>query len=161
MPLNDILFVSGPVFSPNGAEKWVVAAAATAIYPGDPVIMTLGATSVTVMATNSPVVTTASVVGIATTTSTQTSTAAGEVYVQRVLPGQVWSIKQNSTAAWDTQAEYTALVGHRVLIDLTGGSYTILASDSAANGCVVLYKDVNMEKNRTYFSFRSGCSIFA
>lgn len=161
MAVNDILFVSGPTFGPNGAEKWNVAIGATAIYSGDPVIMTLGATSVTVMATNSPVVTTASVVGIATTASTQTASADGSVYVQRILPGQVWAIKPKVAASWDTQAEYDALIGHRVLIDLTAGSYTILAADSAANGCVILASDIKTNNGKVYFSFRSGVSIFA
>lgn len=162
MALNDILLVDGPTYGPNGAIKYAVAANATAIYPGDPVICSaLGGTSVTVMATNSPVVTTASVVGIATTSGTQTASAAGTVFVQPILPGQIWSIAPKVAATWDTQAEYDALVGNRVLIDLTSGKYTLLAADSAANGCVVLTKNVAIDKNKIYFTFRNGVNYLA
>jgi hypothetical protein len=60
-----------------------------------------------------------------------------------------------------TQSEYDALVGKRVLIDLTTGSYTILATDSANNGCVVQPLDISKQPGKVAFSFRDGCNYLA
>ena len=159
--VNDILFVNEAEFGPNGSLSQIVAAGATAINVGEPVMITLGATSVAVMTTNKPVVGTDYLVGIAVSTSTQTASAAGVVKVQPIFPGQVWSIAPKVAATWDTQAEYNALVNHRVLIDLTAGVYTLLAADSANNGCVVMPKDVTSDTNEMYFTFRAGVSFLA
>lgn len=141
-----------------GAQPYNVAASATLINAGEPVEMNaLGDTVVLPMATNSPVVGTDFAVGIATTTSTNTAGAAGTVSVAPVDPLDVWLIKPKVAATWDTQAEYDALVGKRVLIDLTAGSYTILASDSANNGCVIMPLDISRYPGQVAFSFRAGC----
>lgn len=60
-----------------------------------------------------------------------------------------------------TQAEYDALVGARVLIDLTAGSYTLLASDSANNGCVVEPLDISLFPGKVAFSIRAGANYLA
>lgn len=157
----DIAQVSAGTFGPNGAVQYNVAASATLIYPGEPVVNALGGVAVTPMATNKPVVATDYLAGIATTTSTNTAGAAGKVYVQPLLPGQIWSIEPNSAAAYDTQAEYDALVGKRVLIDLTSGKYTLLAADGATSGCVILAKNINVDKGKIYFTFRNGVSYLS
>ena len=157
----DIAQVGAPVFGPAGAIQYNVAASATLIYPGEPVLNALGGVAVTPMATNKPVVATDYLVGIATTTSTNTAGAAGKVYVQPILPGQIWSIDPNSAAAWDTQSEYDALVGKRVLMDLTSGKYTILATDGATYGCVILAKNVKQDPGKVYFTFRAGVSTLS
>jgi hypothetical protein len=161
MAVNDILLVGSPTFGPSGAVKYNVGLGATAIYCGDPVIKTLGGTNVTVMTDDMPNVGTDYVVGIATSKSTQTASADGYVYVERLVPGQIWSIAPKVAATWDTQAEYDALVGKRVLIDLTSGVYTLLAADNSAYGCIVMAKDVNIDKNKIYFCFRNACSNLA
>jgi len=161
MAVNDITQVGAATFGPNGAVQYNVAASATLINPGEPVTCALGAVAVTPMTTNKPVVATDFLAGVATTTSTNTAGAAGKVFVQALLPGQIWSILPNSAAAFDTQAEYDALVGKRVLIDLTAGKYTILATDGATSGCVILAKDIKVDGAHIYFTFRNGVSYLS
>lgn len=159
--VNDITMVGNSVFGPNGAVQYNVAASATLIYPGEPVVNALGGVAVTPMATDKPVVATDYLCGIATTTSTNTAAAAGKVYVQQILPGQVLAIAPNDATDWDTQAKYDALVGKRVLLDLTAGKYTILATDGATSGCVILAKDINVDPGKIYFTFRNGVSYLS
>jgi hypothetical protein len=110
------------------------------------------------MATNKPVVATDYVEGIATSQSTNTASVAGEVYVMPLTPGTIYKMKPKVAATFDTQAEYDALIGARVLIDLTTGAYTILAADGATSGCVIEYIDVAKNPGYVAFSFRNGCS---
>lgn len=56
-------------------------------------------------------------------------------------------------ATYNTQAKVNALVGARVLLDLTGGVYTILAADGAGNGCVLEYIDVSRYPGMVAFSW--------
>jgi hypothetical protein len=157
----DIEQVNAPAFGPNGAIQYNVAASATLIYPGEPAVNALGGVAVTPMATNKPVVATDYLCGIATTTSTNTAGAAGKVFVQPLIPGQVWMINPNSAAAYDTQSEYDAIVGKRVLIDLTAGKYTLLAADAATSGCIVLAKNVKENPGKIYFTFRNGVNYLS
>lgn len=146
----------------TGALRFNVAAgAAASINPGEPVDRALGAGVVTAMATNKPVVATDYLAGISTSVSTDTVAAAGYVMVQPLLPGQVWLIAPKVAATFDTQAEYNALIGKRVLIDLTAGVYTILAADGATSGCVIEYLDVSKHPGKVAFSFRAGVSALA
>ena len=155
----DILVHKAGPFGEIGAKKCLVAASATLIYPGYPVTHTLGAATCAGMATNKPdasSTTTELLDGIAMTTSTNTSTAAGEVWVQPILPGVIYKMKPAVAATWDTQAEYDALVGARVLMDLSSGVYTILAADSANNGLVVEWIDVARNPGYVAFSVRAA-----
>ena len=115
------------------------------------------------MATNKPVVATDYLEGIATTTSTNDVSTAGEVWVQPIMPGTIYKIKPKVAATFDTQAEYDALVGDRVLLDLdaTSGDFTILAADGSTYGCVIEWIDVARNPGYVAFSFRSGCSDIA
>ena len=158
MATGDIRVLDAGAFGQQGSKVCNVAASATLIYPGEPVIRDVGGIVVYPMATNSPVVSSDYVAGIATTTSTNTSVSAGTVGVMPLVPGVIYGIKPNSAAAWDTQAEYDALVGKRVLIDLTTLKYTILASDSANNGCVVEALDIKRTPNTVAFSIRRAAT---
>lgn len=158
MAIGDIIALDEAQFGRIGSRKWAVAASSTTIKPGEPVVRALGGAVVTPMATNKPVVGTDYVVGIAASTSTNTASAAGTVEVVPLQSGQVYLISPNSAAAWDTQAEYDALVGDRVLIDLTSTSYTILASDSATYGCVIMPLDISKYPGKVAFSFRNDVS---
>lgn len=145
--------------STSGGVKHVVAAgAAASINAGEPVLKALGDVGVTKMVTNKPVVATDFVAGIALTTSTDTASADGEVMVQPLLPGQIWLIRPKVAATFDTQSEYNALVGDRVLIDVTAGASTILAADGATSGCVIEWLDVSKHPGWVAISFRNGCS---
>lgn len=136
----------------------VAAGAAASINPGEPVAKALGAAVVSAMATNKPVVATDYLAGISSSTSTDTVAAAGKVNVIRLEPGQTWLIKPKVAASFDTQSEYDALIGDRVLIDLTSGSYTLLAADGATYGCVIEPLDIAEHPGKVAISFRNGVS---
>lgn len=145
--------------SMGGAIKYKVTAnsvgssgSVSRINPGEPVTKVAGAAGVLAAATNAPT-TTLRIVGVASSTSTETASVDGTVDVIPATPGQLWLITPNSTTAWDTQAEYNALVGARVLIDNTTGTYTILATDSASNGCIVEYLDITRYPGKVAFSW--------
>ncbi len=156
MAIGDITFLQQDTSVGIGARLFNVAASATLINAGEPVATTAGGVAVTPAATNTPVVGTDYYVGIAATTSTNTASAAGTVNVYPLIPGVVYLIKPAVAATWDTQTEYDALVGKRVLIDLTTGSYTLLASDSALNGCVVMAMNVLEHPGRVAFGIKDS-----
>jgi hypothetical protein len=155
MALGDITLFGDQAQGLAGARKFkVVSGTSASINAGEPVVTTLGAAYVAAMATNKPVSGTDYVVGIAATTSTETTTAHGYVDVYQVDPNQVWLIKPNVAATFDTQSEYDALVGDRVVLDLTSSSWTILAADGATYGCVIMPLDVVKHPGKVAFSFR-------
>jgi len=137
-------------------QVYNVAAGATTIYAGEPVARALGGITVTALATNKPVVATDYMVGIATAKSTQTASAAGTVTVAPLRTNVIYLAAPLTAATWDTQAEYDALVGKRVLFDLTAGSYTITATDGATNGLVVAPLDISKFPGKVAFYIRSA-----
>jgi len=161
MAVGDITFAVPNLASHVGARKANVAAGATAINPGEPLTQALGGTTVTAMATNLPVVGTNFLAGIATSASTQTASVAGTVDYLPLTPGQIYMISPKVAATWDTQAEYDALVGKSVLIDLTAGVYTILAADGATSGCVISPLNISVYPGKVAFEFRAAVSVFA
>lgn len=162
MALGDIQVFSEGSFGYPGDDVYVVnSGSAASIKAGEPVSKALGAPNVTAMATNKPVVGTDYLAGIASSTSTDTASANGTVAVMKMSTQISYLISPNSTAAWDTQAEYDALVGDRVLIDLTTGSYTILATDGANNGCVIMPLDISKYPGKVRFAFRGGVNYLA
>lgn len=143
----------------GGALPYYVAANSTGadgtvsrIQPGEPVTKVAGAAGVLAAATNAPT-TTLRIVGIASSVSTETASVAGTVNVIPAAPGQTWLITPDAATSWDTQAEYNALCGARVLIKNTAGVYTILATDGASNGCIVEYLDISKYPGKVAFSF--------
>lgn len=143
-----------------GSIKFAVASGTTAsIKAGEPVQKLAGAAYATLAATNFPT-TTLRHVGIATSPSSETSTADGTVDVVLSVPGVTWLGNPNVATSWNTQAKYNALVGSRVLIDLTTGVFTVLATDSAGNGCVVEWLDIAKYPAKVAFSF-SPLSYYA
>lgn len=158
MALGDFIILEQNSMTARGARLYNVAAAATTINAGEPVTRALGGVTVTAMATNKPVVGTDYLAGIAMTTSTQTASVAGTVNVMPLSSGITYLVSPTAPTSWDTQAEYDALVGKRVLIDLTTGSYTILASDSANNGCVIMPLDIAKYPGKVAFCFRQAVS---
>ena len=145
----------------QGSRRFAVAAGATKINPGEPVVKALGAVSVTAAADGTPVVGTDYIVGIAASESTQTASVAGSVQVTVLTPGMVIAGKPKTAASWDTQAEYDALTGKRVVFDLTSGSYTIDAVDGATNGLVVEYVNIQEEPNTVAVVVRNAALYYA
>jgi hypothetical protein len=157
------IYDTGSVGTP-AAKRFVVASSATTIKAGEPVAKPLGNSTgnvVAPMATNKPVVGTDFLAGIASSTSTNTASAAGIVDVLVIDGETTYLIAPNAPTSWDTQAEYDALVGARVLLDLTTSVYTILASDSATNGCVVEPLDIAKFPGKVRFSLRLATNYFA
>ena len=162
MSRGDITFKDEAAFAGQGALRFLVAAGATAILAGEPVSCPLGAVQAAIpMATNNPVVGTIYVAGIAAIDSTQTASVAGYVDCYPVTSAAVFLIAPKVAATFDTQAEYDALVGSRVLLDLTAGVYTILAADGSTYGCVIRPLDVFKYPGKVAFSFRAGASYLA
>ena len=157
MAIGDFVILEQNSYTSRGSRVCNVAPGATTINPGEPVVRTLGATSVTAMATNKPVVGTDSVVGIATTKSNQTASVSGTVDVLPLSSGITYT-GLFKTSAPTTQAAYDNLVGTRVLIDLTSGVYTVLQSDSANYGCVIQPLNISLYPGRAAFAFRATLS---
>lgn len=157
MALGDIQIYDGAEFGYCGDVEYAVAAgAASTILAGEPVLKALGGEVVSAATTNMPTVGTDYFAGIATTTSTDTAAAAGTVKVMKMVPGQSFLIAPKVAATFDTQAEYDALVGDRVLLDLTSTSWTILAADNSAYGCVILPLEIKKYPGKVRFAFRNG-----
>lgn len=165
MALGDIqILQSNNGFGIVGTTRYAVAASATLINAGEPVAKTLGNSTgnvVTPAATNTPVVATDFYAGIAQSTSTNTASAAGVVDVYQMSTLNTYLITPKAPTSWDTQSEYDALVGARVLLDLTAGVYTILASDGATSGCVIAPLDITRYPGKVAFNFRGGVSFLA
>lgn len=157
MAIGDIIVLEQACMTGRGARTYNVAAGATTINPGEPVIFGDRATvTVTAMPTNNPVSGSDYFVGIAATTSTQTSGTAGTVGVYPMDPNATYLIKPKVAATWDTQSEYDALVNKSVLIDLTSGSYTVLATDSTNNGVKIMPMNVKEHPGMVAIAFRNG-----
>lgn len=137
---------------PGSLTYAVASGAAASINAGEPVEKLAGTNYVKAMVTNAPT-TTERIVGVAASVSTDTVAASGLVQVVPATPGQIWMIAPKVAATWNTQAKYNALVGSRVLIDLTAGSYTILATDGASQGCIVEYLDISKYPGMVAFSW--------
>lgn len=149
-------------------------AAGTPILAGEPVQnLAVGNVAVIPSRNNTPVVGTSGVeglfVGIATTNSTNTTTAVGTVNVLPINSGITYLINPATAASWDTQAEYDALTGKRVLLqnnaenmayvaNSNAGTYSVLASDSAANGVVVQAMNILEHPGKVAIAFRTRTS---
>ena len=163
MALGDIQVYDTGAFGYPGDRIYNVASGSVAsINAGEPVTKVLGSPYVTVAITGSPLVgSTTLLVGVASTTSTDTASAAGTVRVLKLVEGVSYLIAPKVAATWATQTLYDALVGSRVLLDLTSSTYTILAADSALNGCVVLPLDVQKYPNKVRFAFKNAADYLA
>lgn len=77
--------------------------------------------------------------GLAKDVSTDTASANGTVNVWAPVPGLVYRGFAKSATAFDTQSEIDALMGKKVLFDLTSGDWTVdtAATDALVN-CVVI-----------------------
>lgn len=169
MALGDIvIYKQASAQGGRGSQSITVKASAGLISAGEPVLIVAGASAVlpnqstNLLTIPSPFVpysvTGTGLLGVAETTSTNTASAAGSVDFVPVTSASVFLINANSSAAINTQAKYDALVGARVLIDLTSGSYTLLTTDSALNGCLIRPLDIFKFPGKIAFSFLDGVS---
>ena len=173
----DIQVYDEAVFGQSGTKVYQVAtgsASYPAINPGEPVAFVLGQQYVTALATNLPTsgAQANTILGISASTSTESGSAAGTVEVITHVPGMTYLIKAkvpatfgyNTTTGVITQATYNALVGYRVVIDLTGtaaaktATYTALAADNAAYGCVIEPLDITKYPGFVRFSIRPAAT---
>ena len=162
MAIGDITVLEQTSEMGRGSRLYNVAASATLIYPGEPVaVNALGDVAVIKFDNNAPVVGTDFVVGIAQTTSTNTASLAGTVEVLPMSSATTYLIAPKVAATWDTQSEYDALVGKRVLIDLTSTTFTLLASDNSTYGCVIMPLDIAKYPAKVAFAFRAGANYLA
>ena len=96
--------------------------------------------------------------GFAKSTSTETTTATGYVEVFYIDPATIYygnpktAANFGLTAGSLSQATYNAQVGKRVLIDVTAGVHTVLATDNVNNGLVVEYQDITTCGGKVAFS---------
>jgi hypothetical protein len=158
-----VVFTDSSFPNIQAGVKYSIASGTTAsINPGEPVEHALGATVVTSLATNKPVVGTDFMAGISASTSTETTTAAGKVEVYDCFSGDItFLVTPTAPTSWDTQAEYDALTGKRVLIDKTNGVYTILATDGATNGVVVMPLDISIHPGKVRVQFRKAVNYLS
>lgn len=161
MAANDFQIYTDNSFGPPGTTLHHVASGTTSsINVGELVYKTLGSAYVvakTASDATKPVVATDFIAGVAASTSTETASAAGDVYVYPNSRGMTYLGAPKVAATWNTQAKYDALVGSRVLIDVSaGGVMTVLAADSATSGLVVEPLDIAKYPNRVRFSLRQA-----
>lgn len=171
MALGDLLILEQNNEMGRGGRLYNVAAG-TPIYAGEPVqIRAVGNVAVEPSLTSTPIVSVSAgveglFVGVATTSSTNTTAAAGSVYVMPTNSGITYLGNPDVAATWDTQAEYDALVGKRVVLKNsvsitatpTSGTYTVLASDSANNGVSVQAMNIAEHPAKVAIAFRTGTS---
>lgn len=160
--LGDITVLRAGPFGSGPVERFKIASGTTAsINAGEPVLKALGAAYVTATGDGDGVVATDFFAGIAQSTSNETAAADGEVDVLKISPGVVYLIAPETAASWDTQAEYDALVGDRVLFNLASGVFTISATDNASNGLIVEPLDIAQYPGKVAFSFRAALNYAA
>jgi hypothetical protein len=173
MAANDIILFDDATYIPGSKRFKVLGQGrANGIKVGELVFKTLGNTTGYAVTAWSPGVLanvlrpsvgTDYIAGLAMSTSTETATADGVVDVRPNSPGLTYLIDPNDSTAWDTQAEYDALVGARVKIarTVTTAKLSILATDSLYNGCVVEPLDITLHPGKVRFSLRQGLNYFA
>ena len=133
MALGDVRIVSPGGNNLPPSQKFRVVAAGTTINAGEPVSIT-GAYAIP-LADALPTTASPIMVGIASSTSTQTASLDGDVWVDLAVSGLVLEAAALNPAAVDTQAEIDALLNSLVLFNLASGVYTIdTAVVAAGNG---------------------------
>ena len=152
----------------GGSQPFQVVLGGTppAINAGEPVSKALGSQYVIIMPNAKPVVADANTVGVSASTSTETSAADGTVQVIPINEKIIWSITPQTAATFGVgttpnQTTYNALVGARVVLQATTGTWKILSTDSSGNGLVIAASDVTKNLGKVNFSFRFANSFLA
>jgi len=161
MALNNITLVGQAI--PEFSTTALVAASANLILRGEP---SKGADAAAASWTGAvvPMVdgdgsTAQRFTGIAKSSSTNTAAAAGSLQLWVPLPGYVYEAKAKTAATVDTEAEVIALFGKRVVLDLTGVTWTVdaAAADAVANCVVIIGGD--FQTQTLLFSYRHSGTL--
>lgn len=158
MALGDVSIISpGGSNLPSAWSFRVGSGTTEAIEAGEPV--KLSGNNVVLMATGDPEVGTDVVVGIATSTSTETATTDGTVDVVVPTPGLVFSCKATTPGNMDTDAELEAILYDRVTFDLTSTTFTVDEDegDDTAHGLRIV--GGNIVTGDVYFIIRQSGTI--
>lgn len=124
-------------------EYVVASGTAASIDPGAPTKCVTAdgsvAGTIVVMVDADGLVTGERFTGLGKSTSTETASAAGTAETWAPVPGLLYRGFAKSAAAADTQSEINALMGKKVLFDLTSSDWTVdtAATDALVN-CVVI-----------------------
>ena len=112
------------------------------------------------MADGNGLVTAMRFAGICKRTSDETASAAGTVGTYAPVPGLVYRGKAKTASTADTQAEINALMGKRVVFDLTSSVWTVdaAATDALVN-CVVIVGGIPAS-SELLFIYSSKGTIF-
>lgn len=168
MALGDITLYSDVDTMAGGSQPYqvVLGGSPPAINAGEPVSKVLGSQYVIIMPNAKPVVADANTIGVSATTSTETSSADGTVQVIPIDEKKTWSISAQTAATYGVgstpnQTTYNALVGARVVFQVTSGTWKILSTDNSGNGLVIAASDVNRNLGKVNFSFRAANSYLA
>lgn len=142
------------------SQAFQVASGTTlAIEVGEPVVRTSGTPEVALGADGIPVSDADELVGIAATSSTETTTAAGTVDVFVLKGGEILEVKAEDTSAIDTQAKIDLLVNDNKLFALNGSVWTVdeTTATSALNGLTIL--GGNPTKGTLYLLVKARCTM--
>jgi hypothetical protein len=92
--------------------------------------------------------------GIAKSTSTDTASAAGTVDTWAPVPGMTYRGFCKVAGSANTQAKINALMGKKVIFDLTGGDWTVdtAATDALVNCLVICGGNPNSDEIMFYYS---------
>lgn len=141
MARGDISIVRGRMIP----VEWKAEANTTVMYAGEPVKLKAAGSPYAIPCADADLTigTDTAFLGICASDSTQTASADGVVRVYMPLPEIVYECKAKTSTTVDTDAEIAALVGDRVVLDLTSSSYTLdaAAGDGANNAFYILGGD--------------------
>lgn len=99
------------------------------------------------------------IVGLAASAGTHTASADGKIDVYLPLPGVIYEIKAKTSTLADTQAEIDALVGDRVIIDVTGSVWTLDSAAGEAQASPFVIVGGDPERASFYVALRSGATF--
>src|SRR3972149_182840 len=119
MALADISVVDTGGANVVPSIAWNTELNTTVINAGEPVIIGSARKYGIRAADGDPVVGTEVFLGVAQSTSNQTATVDGSVQIYLPGTGVIYSAKAKDPAAANTEAEILALIGKRVVLDLT------------------------------------------
>ncbi len=168
MAANDFVIYDDGTYVPGSKRYKVIGGRAAAIKVGELVLKGLATKYATAWTAGGaassakPVVGTDYLLGLAASDSTETTSAAGVVDVIPNLPGMTYLGNVAVAATWDSQSEYDALVGSRVLLAYSAtGVFTVLAVDGATYGVIVEPLDITLHPGKVRFSLRQGLNFLS